>query len=82
MPPGTSSKDALANMYFCFISKSEHQAQRKISYPGTALSRSHEQHLPGYITFSISLLKLDLTLGEGVCRYPCQLQRHETGMAL
>ena len=73
MPPGTSSKGALANRSFCFIIKSEHQVHRKINYPGTALSRSHKQHLPWYITFSISLLKLDLTLRKGVCRYLCQL---------
>lgn len=67
MPPKIYSEGPLANRYSCFISKSEFQAHRKINYPGTALSRSHRQHLPWYITFSISLLKLDLTLQEGVC---------------
>lgn len=81
MPLGTSSKGVLAIRHFCFTSQ-EYQAHRKINYPGTALSRSPEQHLPWYITFPISLLKLGLTLQKGVCRYPCQLQRQETGMAL
>lgn len=81
MPPGTPSKVVWAIRHFCFTNQSlKHTG--KINYPGTALSRSPEQHLPWYITFPISLLKLGLTLQKGACRYPCQLQRQETGMAL